>query len=120
MLTNCGKVDSGEVIIPNEIDGLPVTGIGFGAFIECEALTSVTISDSVISIGFGAFSQCKNLTSLTIPDGVTTIGDNAFSLCSRLTSIRIPVQFHSQSEARRLGVPNLWPKGFFLPEEVIM
>ncbi len=37
----------GDVTIPDTINGLPVTGIGGGAFYECEGLTSVTISNSV-------------------------------------------------------------------------
>ncbi len=44
-----------KVIIPSEIDGLPVTSIGEWAFCGCSGLTSVTIPDSVTSIGEWAF-----------------------------------------------------------------
>jgi hypothetical protein len=37
-----------ELIIPNEIDSIPVTRIHDRAFWECDGLTSVTIPDSVI------------------------------------------------------------------------
>ena len=80
----------GIVIIPAEIEGLPVTTIGANAFQSCSALTTVTIPNSVITIGASAFSDCSGLTSLSIPDSVTTIGASAFSDCSGLTSLSIP------------------------------
>ena len=59
----------GDVLVPDTIDGLPVTRIGDMAFAGTwdrpnSSLTSATIPDSVISIGWGAFSCCTGLTSL--------------------------------------------------------
>ena len=56
------------LLIPSELDGHPVTGIGDRAFSWCSSLTSVTIPDSVTSIGDRAFSGCPDLT-LTVPRG---------------------------------------------------
>ena len=80
----------GVVVIPGELDGFTVTGIGENAFLLDENLTHVTIPESVTSIGSGAFSGCSSLTSITIPDGVTSIGDFAFFECARLTETTIP------------------------------
>lgn len=77
-----------EVVIPNEIEGLPVTSIGDNAFFAC-SLTSIIIPDSVINIGNGAFQFCALLTSITIPDSVTSIGDSAFDYCIGLTEINV-------------------------------
>jgi len=78
-----------DVVIPAEIDGVPVVGIGSYAFNGCASLTSIAIPDSVTSIGEDAFWGCTSLTSITIPDGVTNIGISTFYECTSLTSIKI-------------------------------
>ena len=76
--------------IPSEIDGYPVTQIGWSAFSGCTSLTSITIPYGVVSIGWKAFFGCTSLTSITIPEDVTSIGESAFESCTSLTSITIP------------------------------
>ena len=82
--------NSGDIVIPAEIDGKPVTKIGDDAFEWCTGLTSVTIPDGVTSIGEGAFTYCTGLTSVTIPESVTEIGSFAFADCTGLTNVTIP------------------------------
>jgi formylglycine-generating enzyme required for sulfatase activity len=83
----------GDVIIPETINGLPVTSIGEWAFGDWNgpntSLTSVTIPNSVTSIGVHTFHRCTRLTSVTIPDSVTSIGEWAFESCNGLTSVTI-------------------------------
>ena len=85
-----------ELIIPNKLDGHPVTGIGDGAFKDIleggyrSKTMSVTIPDGVTSIGNSAFKLCSSLTSVIIPDGVTSIGESAFGYCRSLMSVIIP------------------------------
>ncbi|MDE6834962.1 MAG: leucine-rich repeat domain-containing protein, partial [Ruminococcus sp.] len=76
-ITGCNK-DATEVVIPAEINGLPVTSIGDAAFRYCAGLISIEIPDSVINIGSFAFSDCSSLESVTIPESVTSIGGDAF------------------------------------------
>jgi len=90
IITNCDTDATGELVIPDTIEGNPVTSIGDAAFRECTGLTSITIPDGVTSIGNYAFAGCTSLTSITIPDSVTSIGGQAFDSCTSLTSITIP------------------------------
>lgn len=80
----------GNVTIPDEIDGLPVTEVGDASFYYKSSVTSVRIPDSVASIGDSAFALCLGLTNLTIGSAVTGIGNSAFYFCERLTSASIP------------------------------
>ncbi len=56
----------GDVIIPDTINGLPVTTIGDYAFEFCTGLTSVSLPDSVTNIGYGAFLWCSSLAMITV------------------------------------------------------
>jgi hypothetical protein len=89
-ITGYVEEPSGDLVIPGDIDGYTVTGIGSNAFYELNRLTDVTIPDNVASIGRNAFARCASLTSITIPDSVTHIGERAFAGCAALTSITIP------------------------------
>jgi hypothetical protein len=65
------------VVIPETVNGIQVTAIGYRAFASND-LTSVTIPSSVISIGNEAFNR-NRLTSVTIPGNCVIIGQNAFA-----------------------------------------
>ena len=79
-----------ELVIPAEIEGLPVTVIGNRAFYDCSGLINIELPESITFIGDGAFQWCKSLTNINIPNNVTFIGDYAFCYCYSLTAIVIP------------------------------
>lgn len=79
-----------EVVVPAEINGLPVTRLQEGVFRECKNLTSVTLPDTITEIPDYAFYKCTKLTSVNIPAGVTRIGINAFSGCTDLQTVTLP------------------------------
>jgi hypothetical protein len=87
-ITLTGYTGPNAVVIPDMLDGLPVTTLGESIF-DYYDITSVYGGENLTSIGRGAFDGCGNLTSISFPS-VTTIGDYAFSLCATLTSIRLP------------------------------
>ncbi|MBD5585649.1 MAG: leucine-rich repeat domain-containing protein [Clostridia bacterium] len=58
-----------EVVIPESVDGIKVTGIARGAFNGCESLKSVKIPLTVTAISQGAFKNCPNLIIIEVaPD----------------------------------------------------
>ena len=63
-----------------------VTSIGNRAFNNCDALTSISISDCVTSIGDEAFYNCSSLSSVNIGNGIKSLGERAFRECYALTS----------------------------------
>ncbi|MBE7079207.1 MAG: leucine-rich repeat domain-containing protein [Clostridiales bacterium] len=89
ILTGMGTCSGGKVVIPDEVDGIPVTKIQHQAFLNDARLTEIVIPDSVTFIDEAAFGNCVNLTSVTLGNGIITIADNAFSTCSALTDVYI-------------------------------
>ena len=76
---NSYKGTSGDVHIPDEIDGVPVTQIYKLAFEESE-IGSIRLPDRLVSIGNSAFYRTENLKSvIEFPKHVQKIGSSAFS-----------------------------------------
>lgn len=111
-IVGCDK-SATEVVIPAEIDGVPVTSIGAPAFCDCTNLTSIIIPDSVKSFGTlvfdglpwfeekikenplviinGVIVDGRNCSGdVVIPDGIKCIPEYSFGYCSEMTSIVIP------------------------------
>ena len=79
-----------ELVIPAEIDGLPVSDIGQFAFGNCDKLVSVTIPETVTALGFQNFYSCTNLKEVHLPDTLISLYEAAFVGCTALTSITLP------------------------------
>ena len=79
-ITGYEGVQSGDLIIPETLDGYTVTAIGESAFHGCTGFTgNLVIADTVTSIGDGAFQECSGLTgTLHLPNALTSIGMYAF------------------------------------------
>ena len=74
---------SGDLVIPDVLEGYPVVRIGDWAFEWQTEITSVEIPDTVTSIGCGAFSSCYSLEQVWMGCNVEIIEHNAFSYCGR-------------------------------------
>lgn len=77
-ITDCDTSISSDVVIPDTIEGYPVTVIGEDAFRNCITLASVTIPDSVEIIEDGAFSGCTALSDINLPDSAILLGYGPF------------------------------------------
>ena len=81
----------GAVVLPSEIDGVPVTAIGDCLAAYCHRLTSLVIPEGVTRIGHYLAYRCKSLTTLVIPSSVTRISDGLAWDCV-VFGARIPAQ----------------------------
>ena len=83
--------NSEEVVIPSEIEDLPVIQIKSGAF-ENSIVKNVVLPKTVTGIG-GAFKNCTSLSSVTIPQDseLYIIGQSAFENCTSLKTINLEV-----------------------------
>lgn len=57
----------GTVVIPDSIQGTPVTALGDGLFQDNTALTALSIPTSVTSIGVNLLTGCRSLQLLRLP-----------------------------------------------------
>ncbi len=84
---------SGDVIIPGDFCGIPVTKIASSAFKDCSKITSITIPGSVYSIGSNSFTNCTSLNAVYIEAqkfwSNLSIGNNAFTNCTSLNAVHI-------------------------------
>ena len=78
-----------EVIIPDNLYGVPVTQIDDYAFVDCKELVSIEIPKSIKSIG-QSFSYCEKLKSVVIPEGIERIESETFRYCFELEKVVIP------------------------------
>ncbi len=90
-----------DIVVPDEIDGLPVTELGKNSFYPVAYnVETIKVGSNVTKIGT-IFEDCLSynlndrkcyptLKSITIPDSVTEIGVDAFAFCDQLTEVTIP------------------------------
>ncbi|MCQ2288642.1 MAG: leucine-rich repeat protein [Muribaculaceae bacterium] len=84
-----------------EFRGNKLTSIGNAAF-GGSGLTSVSIPASVTFIDYGAFMNCRALTRVTLPEGMETLPDHVLYGCSSLKDIKLPASL-KQLGASSLG-----------------
>lgn len=92
-LTGCKRDDygygliAGDVILPDTVNGYPVTSIGDGVFDGCD-ITSIIIPETVRTIGKYVFTMNYRLKNITIPKNVKAI-DPTFVFESGVNNITV-------------------------------
>lgn len=79
---------TGELKIPETIEGKTVTTIADNAFRFCDEISALT-APSVRTIGKHAFYRCGSLASVSIPKA-ETLSDYCFHSCGAIKSIDMP------------------------------
>ena len=68
--------------------GTDVSEIGWGAFLNCSRLRTISLPRQLRAIGTIAFANCSSLISLKFPNQCR-VGDQAFVSCTNLKSIEL-------------------------------
>ena len=85
--------DDVDLIIPDHINGLPVTHIGYAAFQKAateSTLIRVVLPQSIVSVGEFAFAQNRNLRSIAFQNPDTELEQYAFTDCESLVRVSLP------------------------------
>lgn len=83
------KSTPNDLVIPDTIDGLPVTKIQLYTF-QYLSISSVKFPDSLKEIDSYCFSDCPNLTEVTLPASIERLGFHVFENCTSLTTVNFP------------------------------
>lgn len=86
------KPEETEIVIPEEIDGLPVTIIGECAFYQYKNARSFLLPQTLKKIEGAAFYRCYSLQGIFIPKQVDFIESEAFFRCSSLSKIEVDAE----------------------------
>lgn len=84
------SVLSENIIIPDNINDIPVTEIGSNAFESRQDIISVAIPDSIKTISPCAFEWCMHIEQVQLGENIENIGTSAFSHCLQLKEISFP------------------------------
>lgn len=84
-----GSEGATAIVIPQTINGKPVTKIADNAFELLTQVKTLALPDGLKVIGEKAFNH-NAITELVIPDSVTEIGKEAFASCTGLTDVKLP------------------------------
>ena len=104
-----GDDNAEEVIVPAEIDGLPVYVVDHNVFDRSNvntiifeegiyeiyskfsgSLVHVVLPSTLKSVNYAMFENCYSLESVVIPEGIEFIHNKAFSDCHALKEVTIP------------------------------
>lgn len=94
-----GKGLTGELTVPSVLVSRTVVEIGANAFVGNDAITGLSLPDTLTAIGEYAFAYCANLTgNLTLPASLKTLGNGAFFNTCISGKIHIPNSVSSMGE----------------------
>lgn len=79
----------GELVLPGEIEGLPLTEVGPYCFAKNKYLERVVLPDSVKKIERMAFYNCTGIKELEMGAGLTELGGDAFMNCHNLHYLKV-------------------------------
>ena len=89
VLAGVNDIAATELRIPPAFNGVPIGGIGNGAFMTCSKLRRVYVPDTVAFVEGSAFKGCRELREAVLSADLRSIGALAFEDCVELRRITI-------------------------------
>lgn len=83
---NLSAATSTKIIIPEKINDITVTALGYQLFYKNSTLTEIVLPNTLTVIGEFAMREMTALTTVTIPASVEIIGAKAFNKSTKITS----------------------------------
>ena len=81
--------DDQTLVIPTQINGLPVMCLKEGFVVDNETLQTVVVTQNVEVVENGAFSKCSSLATIYMCDSVLQIANASFVQCDNLANLRM-------------------------------
>ena len=79
--------EGGDVVIPDTIEGYPVTELESSAFMDNQSIGKVTLPDSIVWFGKAVFAG-SSVTEVNIPAELKILPDRTFENCTSLTGVK--------------------------------
>ena len=81
------RISESDLVIPEMIEGYPVTELADGLFKGCDGLVSITLPSGVTKIGDSTFYGCHTLREVNCSGTITSLGSYAFYECNALETL---------------------------------
>ena len=81
------RISETELVIPETIEGYPVTELADGLFKGCDGLVRIELPSGVTKIGNSLFSDCHMLREVKCNGTITSLGSYAFYECNVLETL---------------------------------
>ena len=83
------NMDEARVVLPEELQGKPVTTLEENAFYQHKNMEFITLPQSLTTISGSPFYRCYSLKELHVPHNVKQIDGNPVFRCGSLTKITV-------------------------------
>ena len=116
LVLGIGTCTDKRVVIPSEVDGVPVARIERNAFKDTSSFYEIVIPNSIVTIMPDAFKN-SSVESVILPDSLDVIPNNCFNNCANLSSITFPQSLYSIGEYAFYNCKKL-PSTLVFPERL--
>lgn len=106
------ETDMEEVVIPDEVEGIPITEIGDYCFsgrgrgmegeVRNNVFRSISLPETVERIGDFAFYHCTKLEKIMFGKNLKKIGSDAFMNCFRLNTLTVRAKAEEQTGLKQI------------------